>query len=111
MSNRREVIDDDEALYSQALVHQRGPDHPRIIGQLEYVASHGTSECDRKFVRKRLVDPTAEFLPGMLKACELACLDGHGLAEIDNASVVYGRQRKSRVRAPDVGCRNCLHRR
>ncbi len=109
VADRGKVIDDDEPLDAELLLHQGRSDHPRVVGELEQLAADRSRERDRQLLRQRTVDPPAELLPGMLEARELAGLDGDWLAKLRDSSLVNRRQREPRMGATDIGRRNSSH--
>ena len=68
MPNRGEVVDDDELLDAQSLFHERGTNDPGIVRELQHVSADRSGKGDRQLRGKRLIDLTAELLPGMLEA-------------------------------------------
>src|SRR5215203_5041086 len=104
-----EIVDDGETVDAQPLLHQIGPDHPRIVGQFEDLATHRAGKSDRQLVREIDTGLPAEVLPGELEARMIGGLERNRFAKRDNPPALDLGERKTRVGSANVGDRNLPH--
>ena len=110
MAHRFEIIDERKGFDLQLLTDQRGTDDPGIVGELDHLAAHRTSDGDRHSIGDRTVKRFTIGLPRRLERRMFGSFHGHGLAKRNNPAIRHFSQRKTGVRAANIDRDNLHHR-
>jgi hypothetical protein len=102
MSDGAEIVDQSDPVDAEPVANLRGPDDPRIVGQLQYVAHDRAGDGNRCGARQGTSQQLAERFPSDLQTRMRVRPKSGNITEARDAAMIDVGDGEPRMRSSDI---------